>query len=545
MSVETDTGFFDQVATPGDRHGDRHPARRVWMVLLMFVALLVVGYLAAMRFAVDRVPYGVEVAGVHIGGLSRGEATAALQRAFTGVPDKRITLTHDDTDFAVVPSQAGYSFDVAATLDAAGARDHRRTPGQLWSFFTGGRFTDPRVQIDEQKFSTELHRLTSGIGKPVREGSLSFTPTGVRPVPGRAGVDVDAAKVRTLIRRVMFDPASTRAELPVAVREPYVGAADVATALRTIGRPAMSGPVRFTLAGRTITATPADFAPALSTIPNGGRLVLRVDSEELLTALAPRMRMFGDKPRDATVKIVNGAPRVVGDVTGVSYDANEFGADFQRAVLGSGASRRFALHAAVQRPTFTTAQARALDINEKVGSFTVPVGSGDLVALAQATHKLDGTVVRPGRAVTLRRIIGPDLVRQGVGTLAGALYTAAYDAGYDLAHVTSATTRDSRFPVGRDVEFGLETGFTLTNDSDHGLLVQAEISGDRLTVNLWSTHDRATRVAVGQPRCLPDTGYEVTLVRTVRRQGLSADRQRLDVTYPDEVCPLPKTTPSH
>ena len=82
----------------------------VAFVLLVFALLFVIAILP------DRIPAGVSIAGIDVGGKTVADATAALS---SSLPAQTLTLTDGARSWVVSPADLGISIDVAATMQTA------------------------------------------------------------------------------------------------------------------------------------------------------------------------------------------------------------------------------------------------------------------------------------------------------------------------------------------------------------------------------------------------------------------------------------------
>jgi vancomycin resistance protein YoaR len=508
---------------PGTRQGDQRRRRRMWLVLGGFVLLAAAAYVALHQLAAGRVPLGTQVAGIRIGGLDAADAEVRLRETFGGDLTRPVEFVHDDRSYPFVPSEAGVDVDWAASVRATGVHEARWTPASLWTYFTGGRSREPVLDIDAQRFTDALDDLTAKVGRPQVEGTVEFRDGRPVPVYGRAGLVVDHDRARALVAALLVDPQPT--ELPVRVRRPYISDEAVDAALRDFARPAMSADVTLVIGGRKVVAPPRLVGRALSMVPDQGRLVPLVNGRALVAALRPVMRTIGDKPQDATVRIVDGKPVVVPAVYGAAYDVDDLARRLPAVLVAPVGRRTLAVHAAITPPTRTTAQVRALGVTKRIGSYTVTGGT----ALAGG---LDGALLLPGEALALAERVGAP--SRPLGT---ALFVAALRAGLTVTSHTPSPAHDPAMPAGREM-----TDVEITAGR-HGVLVTAVPepgSADRVTVSVWSTREFRVRVRVGPATALtPAPVREDTSTGCVARTGADG----FDITVLRTRTPLRGGTP--
>ncbi|TIC86300.1 hypothetical protein E8D34_11530 [Nocardioides sp. GY 10113] len=560
--------FWDQDSSPG--RSERPGGRLVIVLLLVLVLLAAGGYAAAHEVAGDRVPRGASISGVDVGGMERADAIAELESAFGARGEGSIELSvtrggidPGDRTASVTPADLGLSVDYEASVDAAGAEESW-APARQWDYFTGGGDVDAVVTIDEALLDETLAELSEGLGIPPRDGGIRFTRKGVTvidPVPGDA-VDTDAARDAIV---AAYLEGQDRVELEVTAAQPEIDDADVQQALDEFANPAMSSPVTLVFGESDVRLRPAQYASALSMVNEGGVLVPEVDQERL-TRLVKSATTSGE-PVDASVRLVDGKPRVVPAKPGVSFEPADVTGVFLGLLTAPEGERSGKVKATVVDADFTTADARALGIKRKVSEFTTyyPYAEYRNVNIGRAAELVDGTVLKPGETFSLNDTVGERTAENGftigyiisngilkkdygggVSQMATTLFNAMFFAGLeDVEHKPHSFYID-RYPVGREATVAWPTvDLRFRNDTDYGVLIHATVkpgtysSQGVVTVQMYSTKvwdiesttsDRyayvepATRI-LDTPDCEPFTGYagfQVDVTRTFRRAGESA-----------------------
>jgi vancomycin resistance protein YoaR len=529
---------------------DRESAGGKVVVLLLAGLIVLVGgaYAAAYFAAGDKVPRGTTVAGVEIGGKTPAEAEAALTAGLADRVDRPIPVSIDGTTATIDPSDAGLDVDVAATVDEVGG-GRSWAPGHLWDYWTGGGDQDPVVTVDQAAFDTVLDDLADQVGTPATDGGVAFKNARIiatDPAPGE-GFDPEAAQAAVLDSYLSED--DTVAELETTVVQPDIDDADVQDALDTFANPAMSGPVTLVFGDSPVQLQPRDFSAALGMKAEDGVLVPDLDAD-VLTSLVDDEVSDADKPVDATVALVNGKPRVIPAKPGVTYDPADVSSAFLELVTREGADREMKVEATVAEPEFTTADAKALGIKERVSTFTTyyPYAEYRNVNIGRAAELIDGTVLKPGDTFSLNDIVGERTVENGfttgfiisnglfkedlgggVSQMATTTFNAMYFAGLkDIEHKPHSVYID-RYPEGREatVAWG-SVDLRFQNDTDHGVLIHATVDpsdgSDQgvVTVSMYSTKtwditsstsDRYNYRSPGTQTqntsdCVPNTGYQ-------------------------------------
>lgn len=517
----------------------------VLLMLLVLVLLAGGAYVAAYATAGDKVPRGTSVAGVDIGGHAPAEAEELLREGLADRAEAPLTVEVDGRSTTVDPATVGLQVDYAASVAAAGG-GRSWSPGRLWDYWTGGEDTDAVVTVDEDTFDQALSDLADEVGTAPQDGAVSFRGTRIvtrKPVTGE-GFDADQAREALQAAYLTDEPA----ELTPTVIEPDIDQSDVQEALDSFANPAMSGPVTLLFGDSRVQLQPREYARAIGLRAEDGELVPDLDVEALATLVDADVAEE-DRPVDATVKLVDGKPKVVPAKPGVSYDPDDVSDAFLDLVASSDGKREMKVKASVVEPDFSTADARALKIKERVSTFTTyyPYAEYRNVNIGRAAEIVDGTVLKPGDTFSLNGIVG-ERTREngftdgfiisngifkedlggGVSQMATTLFNAMFFAGLeDVEHKPHSFYID-RYPVGREatVAWG-SVDLRFRNDTDHGVLVHAVVkpstpsSQGVVTVSMYSTKtwdittktsDRynyrppATRTLTTAD-CYPNTGY--------------------------------------
>jgi vancomycin resistance protein YoaR len=553
------------------------------VVLFVLLALVVVfggGYAAAYLVAGDNVPVGTTIAGVDVGGRSQEAAVRELQRALARRSTEPIRVSVDGGGRDTVdPADAGLSVDAEASVAAAGG-EKSWAPERLWNYFTGGEDLAPVVVVDETAMSAAVDELVDDHSREPRDGDVVLREGRVRVVEPRPGEVVDPDAARSVLEAAYLE--DTTAELTRTTVQPDVDDSDVAEALEGFANPALSGPVTLTFDRTRVRLGTADFAPALSMRARRGELVPDLD-EDRLTRLVERGMSKSGAPVDATVRIVNGRPKVIPDKPGVKFEPEAVSRAFLKLLRKPAGKREAAVPAKVARADFRTADARKLRIREQVSQFTTyfPHAAYRNTNIGRAAELVNGTILEPGETFSLNDTVGErtrangftqgfiiedgvykEDLGGGVSQMATTTFNAMFFAGLeDVEHQTHSFYID-RYPMGREatVAWG-SVDLRFRNDTPYGVLIGARVtpstptSQGAVTVRMWSTKvwditastserydftPEKTRRLEGDD-CVPNDGYagfDVDVTRHFRRVGES----RLDHNEVFHTTYLPSDT---
>ena len=547
---------------------------RVVVLTVLGLAVLVgLGYVAAYALAGEKVPRGTEVAGIAIGGKSHDDAVQALEEGFADRETLEVTV--DGQSVPMSAANAGLSVDYDASVDEAGG-GRSWAPGRLWDYYSGGDDLDPVLVVDDAAQEGALDRIDEEYGTPAREGDVRFEDGNAVAVAARDGEQVDRESAAEALEAAYVGDGP--AELTLVKAEPDVSQADVQDALNEFANPAVSGPVTLVFDKTRVTLRPEDFASVLGMKPEDGALVPDLDEKKLAAVVRGRFAKTDGAPVDATVALVDGTPRVVPAKPGVDYDPKDISSAFLELVVKEPGERQMSVKATVKDADFTTKDARALNIKEKVSTFTTyyPYAEYRNINIGRAAELVNGTVLKPGETFSLNDTVGERTAENGftkgfiisdgvfkedfgggVSQMATTTFNAMFFAGLeDVEHKPHSFYID-RYPVGREatVAWGA-VDLRFKNDTDHGVLIQANVTPSTpstsgvVTVSMWSTKtwDITTKTGnrfnftseqtrrISGPDCEPNDGYggfDINVWRYFREPGSSTleRTEKFSTTY--------------
>ena len=528
--------------------------RAVFLRLFVSLAVLAGTYYGLAVFLGRHVPSNTHVDGIAIGGMSPEAATVTLERVLATRVSRPVHIETPSRTVDIDPGTGGLKADLAATLsDLSG---FTLDPAEMWAHLTGGEDQPLKISVDRARLTAAVKEVARAVDYPVKEGSITFSggkATAVVSVPGSAVNVPDTADVvasgwpgRQVVKAVM------------TVTEPKVSAAEVNRATREFAVPAMSGPVRVVAGRTTVTLQPAQYAPALSMAPDGtGTLRPGIDAPGLLAVIRAVAPGIVRVPVDATVRLVAGEPKVVPAVVGLTFDEPAARAALLAALTSR--TRTATITLVPLQPTVTTAMAQGWGVKEEISTFTTSfsVNPPRTNNIRIAARTLNGTLIRPGEQFSLNGRLGPRtpakgyqqapvinagrLVKDyggGVSQVSTTTFNAAFFAGVRIERHTPHSFYISRYPEGREATVSWpDVDQVWTNDTGFGILIDAHVSANDITVAFFGTKVwdieavKGPRRNVVQPRkitdaspgCVPQSptpGFDVTVSRIFRNSGV-------------------------
>ncbi|MGI5212849.1 VanW family protein [Plantactinospora sp. CA-290183] len=573
------TGSGSGAAGPPTAPPSRHRRRRALLAGgVAAVVLAAAGGTAGYAYA-GEVPRGTTVLGVDLGGKSRAEAARLLR---TDLERRAATLAAPvpvrvgDRTGEISPAAVGLAVDVEATV--AAALDHN--PGPV-SLLFGSRSLTPVVTVDAERLDAELRRVLGRTGQPMTLPAVTFSGTTPKPVYPKASKDIRADTSAEALREGWLR-GSQPVVLPLVETQPVTTAEEVDRLVAELARPAVSAPVSVTTERGNFAIPPAAIAKSLVlTADKTGRIDPRVDGKKLRAALGDQLDEVEIKPKDASMSIQDGRPKMAAGAGGQQVDTAALGRDLL-PVLRRTDGREVKGQLKAVQPEVSTEDLAKMGIKERVSTFTTRftggLGSARSQNIVTIAREVDGTLVRAGKTFSLNGHTGERGYAQGYrdapvildgklvpgvggGTsqFTTTLFNATYYAGLeDVEHKPHSYWFDRYPPVIESTIFWPDLDFKFRNDTPHGVLIDTSYTSNSITVSIWSTkvYDRVTtewspRRNITSPRvihldpgpsCIPTNGingFTQDAWRIFHKDGKVLKREKFTWKYsaePRYVC---------
>ena len=441
---------------------------------------------------------GTVVAGVDMGG-EPAEVRAALQRRAEQLVNRDVQLGAGSGLVGTVrPSRIGGTVDVAAAIRAA----EEASPGRLMrgvKAITGQSATEVPLPVTYRKGAVQawVAEVAGNVDRAEENAVVSVDRTSFTVKPSSAGRVLDRQALAQRLQgdlsllpsRIVVPIRATQPRLTTEAAKQQVAQAD---AVLRRGSTVIVDDVQATL-------PPVDVARAMRFTPDG----LRIAGSDLRRPLIAAYPTGSVVPRPARFEIRARKAVLIPSKDGRLVDA----ARVAEGLLGE--DRPVESDFVTVTPVFTTEKARALGIEEEVGSFTTLYSPGEprVTNIRRASKILNGTIIPPGGTLSLNKVLGRrtedrgfvpapmvadgllvDSVGGGVSQLATTLFNAAFFAGFALDQHTAHQLYFSRYPEGREATISWPTpDLVVTNNWKAAALVRVFNGPDSLTVGIYST----------------------------------------------------------
>ncbi len=557
----------------------RHRGRWIALALGAGALVLVGGYAALVVSVSGDVPAGTSVRGVDIGGMTTEEAAATLEEELGDEAEAPIPVSAGEATTELEPAESGLAVDWEAT--ASQASGLILNPVDLIAHLRGEVELEPITTTDTDALVASLSGLAETSATEPVEPGIRYTKKAVATLStGQPGTAMDVPGAADLVSAAYFAPDVTTLVLPMTTVATQVSDDAARTVFSDLAEPAVALPVALAVGEDSATIQPADIAKTLTFEPEGSTLAASLDGAELHDLLEDELAGIERPGRDASFRISAGKPVVVPSKTGRSVDSTELGTAVL-AVLGgtSPEDRKAVVALSISEPDLTTAQAKALNITEKLSSFRQAFVPAEYryINVGQAAKRLNGTVLEPGETFSMNDtvkertrangytegfIISGGRFREelggGVSIITTATWTAGFFAGLERVEQHPHGLYISRYQAGLEatVAWGL-LDLKMRNETGNGVLITATRFTDGVLIEMWGTKkwddvtatfterrnytDFQTIYDDGE-RCVPSEGVRGFSIAVTRRRiidGKSVSTETWPTTYkptPNVVC---------
>lgn len=548
------------------------PRRGVPVWAWIFLALIgLAGVLYAVDYAMSdgKVPRGVTVGQVDIGGLPLPQAEQRLRNQLGESVRKPVIVNAGAMSSTVDPAPSGLGVNWAATVEQAGQQPLNPIT-RVRSFFET-REVGIVSSTNEELLARAADRVRGELTRESKNATLAIDPAGKAAItPDVQGQTVDPAVLRRNLSQnwlntsgVVDVPADT---VQAAVRE------DAAkTAAKDVIEPATSAPLVFH--GRNqvdATLRPEDMGKVITFVPEGSALVPRFDDNAAREILAAQLKDTEREFRNADFSIVGTAVTVIPHQDGVSIKWPDTLGNLRERLLNR-TTRAYDVIYEDKKAEYTTEQARKANFDTVVGEFTTGGFSGPSgVNIRRVAEQVTGAIVLPGKTFSLNGYTGPRGAAQGyvesgvivdgrpekavgggISQFATTLYNASYFAGMEDVTHTPHSYYISRYPAGREATvFEGAIDLQFKNPFDTPVRIVASADSSNVTVRLYGVKNVEVESITGprtnptEPqrqqrsgdKCVPASGipgFTITDTRVVRDLGGRELSRRTQTTVYD------------
>ena len=546
MTTQTprwDAGPDDTIIEDAARPADEPPAGR-WSNRLLIGAIVgglvvIVGilYVAGYLVAGDKLPRKAQISGVAVGGLERSAAIDKLTAELGARAAEPMKLTVRDNQAELKPADAGLGIDYVRSVDAAGA-GRSLNPLRMVRVLTGGSAIDAEIVVNHAQLQAAVGELAKTFNHPPVDAAVRYQDTNIKQKQAREGVTLQQDAAAAMIQGG-FLKTTGPLELPADIAQPEITDEEVDQVVANFAKPAIAEPVRVNLKGvGSFKVSPGMIAASIAFKPQNGTLVPVLDAKKLRQNAEPAIKQVDlVEPRNATVRLVNGTPKVIPAVNGTAVAAEDLKKAIEPVLVKPAAERTVSVKLTGAKAAFSTENAKKLGIKQVTGEFTTyfPYLPYRNINIGRAAALINGTLLKPGEIFSLNQVVGERTAANGftegyiikdgrfrkelgggVSQSATTTFNAMFFAGLkDVEHKPHGLFID-RYPAGREATVAWPSlDLKFQNDTKYGVLVQAYIvrgtpgRQGSITVRMWSTKTYDKVVATSPIKSNFTTGRDI------------------------------------
>lgn len=423
------------VSLGGLRHGQTKPTAEAsnrslghiasrLVLACAILAIAAAGSLFAFRMAyADEIYPGIHVGGVDLGGLTRGEATAALQAKADEITSQRAYFDGFDQHWAPTLAELGVTADLQASLDQAmeigRENSSRERLGSAISSLSGSRDLPLILSIDPDKLEAWSTSVDDDIDLIPHDAALTVVDGKVEITNESNGTIVDRSAVQASLLASLQTMQAPTESLPTVDRLPSVHVDDLQPAQAAITT-ALGTPVQVTYGSQSWTIEPADFGQFVYTRVDPARsgaqaVAVAVDTDGLAAWLQDQFAASVDSdPVNAKVAWDGKKLRAIEDSSnGAKLRPQAMAEMVSASFLGN--HEPVEIPVTVLKPEVDGSNLDALGITTKLGVGSSNFdGSDDARAtnIQVGAQLLNGTLIPPHGTFSFNHsigVIGPEL----------------------------------------------------------------------------------------------------------------------------------------
>ncbi|MFQ5425945.1 MAG: VanW family protein, partial [Gaiellales bacterium] len=463
------------------------------------------------------------------------EARAALQPVVDEELSKPITIVHSRGSLQTTPAALGAEVQVDRALARAEGSRHGFSLIRARLGLADTIEIPLTFSIQPKQVRAVVGEIASELQQDVVPATIGVSDDSIVVTEGISGIDIDQAglferlaglpdELEIPLREVQPKISTQTAEVARARAERIVGEAPAVVYRRT----------RVKLGKRLLRR-------ALRFERSGGEIVVSLDQETLKPRLRRAFASLRAEPRNAQFRVEGDEVSIAPSKAGTVFD---LGQTIDQLIPNLGQPQVRAVYTRVE-PDFTTKQAEAMGVREKVSEFTTSFSCCQprVQNIQRAMQLLDGTIIGPGQTFSMNEALGPrteargfvpaptiigsrleDTVGGGISQVATTLYNAAFFAGLQLVEHRPHSFYISRYPMGREATVswgGPELVFR--NDWDAAILIRAVASDTSITFSFYSSKlGRRIETATGDPR-----DFQKSRVQRIRKPNWEPGRRKV------------------
>jgi len=509
----------------------RQPASLALVVASVVLLLAVLGTVAARVAGApsDRVPPGVSIAGVPVGGMTPDQAERAVATLAAEATGDVVVESGGEEGFPISVPMAELAPTPRAKLAVARAMKQPSVGQRIMRELGFGADRDIPLsyRVAPAPLASVVERVQERLTVPPRNAAVRVQEGSLVLVAARDGRRVRTERFEKALRKL-----PRRVAVPTAPVAPAVGDAEArrarAAALRMV-----QGPVTVAGAGRSTIIPRQTLIGALRFTRSDDTIEVGLADNVIGSALGDTFGSLTKDPVSAGFRVNGARVSVVPGSDGRRLDV----AAVTRALEKGRGKRSVRVRMSPVAPNLSTADARAMGIRRQISEFSTPYTCCQprVTNIKRGAAIIDGTVIPAGGTFSLNDAMGErtrargflpapqinageleDAVGGGVSQIATTVYNAAFFGGMNLVSHTPHEFWITRYPAGREATVswgGPELIFE--NDWPAAVLLKATATDTGITVRLYSSPLSRRITTTGSGNEVAGTAFTSTYTRKV------------------------------
>lgn len=490
-------------------------SRAVLISVLAVVVVLLLAVFADLLIANGKIHPGVTVGEVAVGGLTVPEASGEIASFVADRATASVTVSAAEASWEVAASDIGFSVDATGLAESAFAVGRGSLGEAIVDRVTAlinGVDLPMAVSCDDERFNALIASMNQLVASPPIDAAILIDGVDVSRTDAQDGTGISVETARDAVlpaflsenRRVEL----TLETLPAAIDRAATDDAYAATLAM------LSGPLTLFYEDHEWDVPTTTLAGWIGfrTAETSATPVLEayIVAEKVAEDLTPMVEDIGQAAQDASFSVSNGHVTIVPAKNGLAADPADLAMRLT-GVLASTADRRAELTMRSIEPELTTAEAEAMGIKERLGTFTTDFDSSNKPRVHNIhllADTLDGTLVAPGEVFSFNdttgertaakgyqaagAIVSGEIVPQiggGICQVGTTVFNAVFFSGLPVVERRNHSLYISHYPKGRDATINWGgPDFKFKNDTDHYVLVATSHTAGSITVSIYGTN---------------------------------------------------------
>lgn len=525
--------------------------RKVAYAGIVVVAVIVFGFLFDVTTNFGKIHSGITLQGIDIGGMTREEATQALEtelgarvtsapvdlfgdeeQASKGINEETVELNLSSTSYEVEEEIAGghswriTAATVGASVDGRALAEEAYLIGRGKDFFSGRlKATFGGLELFAsltygQAQLTGLEKLLGGsIGRPMGNADIYFEDGTFAVFPSVEGLRVNHASFMEKLDTAFL--GETRSQVVPMEPIPVIITDAAAAQLAASTQEAIEQSVALVYENEDSWSLDSySLGSWITTSVEGegesSRLIARIAPDKLGDGIYSIIgdRDPGIKPIDARFEIVNDQVSIRPSQNGTGVDYKKVTENLNTILFPAGEpvkDRRVTLTVTTLAPSFSTADAEAYGIMDKIGSYTTEytvASSAKVTNIHLAADLLNNSLIEPEGTWSFNGTAGEcneargfqkaksivegeyvDEIGGGICQVATTVFNAVFDSGLPIAERVNHGFYLIAYPAGRDATVSWQwPDLKFDNDTGHWMLLTMSYTDNSVTCTLWGTN---------------------------------------------------------